>query len=317
MYENDAELKRLIHVAKLYYEENLTQSEVAARMKVSRPLVSKLLTRAREMGIVTITIKSPLESNDMMAEKLMSLYGLKGALVVPEAKNDYMTEELILTQAARLMAELMQKARCVGLGWGFLMEAFVKQLPEVFSGREGNERSIGDVFPLIGGATVPNSGYNPNEIVRRFAEKSGLEPHYLFAPAFPLTQEERNNFTGTGNFREFEQLWSLLDLAVLRISNYPTTPDHATATRFGKKLTQKKAVGAILSYFYDIEGGFIKGDNDFCISISLEKLRGASNVVGICSSNSSAESIIGALRTGTITHVILDESKALKVIANG
>ena len=112
-------------------------------------------------------------------------------------------------------------------------------------------------------------------------------------------------------------MWSLLDLAVLRISNYPTTPDHATATRFGKKLTQKKAVGAILSYFYDIEVSFIKGDNDFCISISLEKLKNASNVVGICSSNSSVESIIGALRTGIITHVILDEGKALKVIANG
>lgn len=50
MLENDAEIRRLIHVASLYYEKEMTQSEIAKEMNVSRPLVSKMLSRARGYG---------------------------------------------------------------------------------------------------------------------------------------------------------------------------------------------------------------------------------------------------------------------------
>ena len=55
------ERNELIAAAKLYYEENLTQAEVAARLGVSRPTVSKMLTRAREAGIVHIEVRTAEE----------------------------------------------------------------------------------------------------------------------------------------------------------------------------------------------------------------------------------------------------------------
>ena len=48
----------LVNVARLYYEQGLTQDQVAKRIGVSRPLVSKMLTRAREAGIVHIEIRT-------------------------------------------------------------------------------------------------------------------------------------------------------------------------------------------------------------------------------------------------------------------
>jgi len=314
MFCSEEEIERLIRVSRLYYDDGLTQNEIAKTMNVSRPLISKMLSRARDLGIVTITIKSPLQNNDLVASKLAAAYGLSGAFVVPEARADYMTEQLILNQVSSIVLEKLQEADLVGLGWGFLMDSFVKQLPEFKKSRRAGKKGL--VCPLIGGGAVPNRGYNPNEIVNLFCEKTGMEAKYLFAPAFPLTAADRDHFMGTQNYREIAELWSGLDLAVIRISNYPSTPDHATATRFGKKLTQKRAVGALLSYFFDENGLFISGDNDFCISIPLQDLKRASCVVGICSSNSSVASITGALRTGMFTHVVLDETKALKVIAS-
>lgn len=38
-------------------------------------------------------------------------------------------------------------------------------------------------------------------------------------------------------------------------------------------------------------------------------------MIGICSNNNTVPAILGALRTGLITHIVLDESKALKVVA--
>lgn len=312
MFCSDEEIEKLIHVSRMYYDDGLTQHEIAKAMNVSRPLISKMLSRARDLGIVTITIKSPLQNNELVAAKLAAAYGLSGAFVVPEARAEYMTEQLILNQVSAIVLEKLQESSLVGLGWGLLMDTFVNQFPESKKGLKPAGKRL--VCPLIGGGSVPNRGYNPNEIVSRFCEKTGMGASYLYAPAFPLSAEDRARFTQTENYREIAALWADLDLAVLRISNYPSTPDHATATRFGKKLMQKKAVGALLSYFFDGNGEFITGEKDFCISVPLQDLKRTPCVVGICSANSSVSSITGALRTGMFTHIVLDENKALKVI---
>jgi len=314
MFRNQEEVEKLINVARMYYDDGLTQNDIAKVLHVSRPLVSKMLAKARDLGIVTITIKSPLENNDIVADKLASLYGLKGAFVVPEARTDYLTEQLILAQVNTIVIEELQQAKNIGLGWGFLMEAFVKQFPEGKVRLKRGEKKT--VVPLIGGATVPNRGYNPNEIVRSFSEKLGIDAAYLFAPAFPLTAGDRESFISTQNYREIDGIWDKLDLAVLRITNYPCTPDQATATRFGDALMKKRAVGAVLSSFYNERGEFIEGENDYCISIGMEKLKQVDSVIGICSNYSSIPAIIGALRSGVFTHVVLDEEKALKAIAS-
>ena len=54
----DKELAGLVQAARLYYEDGLTQAQVAAKIGVSRPQVSKMLAHAREAGIVHIEIRS-------------------------------------------------------------------------------------------------------------------------------------------------------------------------------------------------------------------------------------------------------------------
>ena len=55
MIPADKRIERLTQVARMYYEQNMNQSEIAKAIGVSRPLVSVLLAEARECGIVTIT----------------------------------------------------------------------------------------------------------------------------------------------------------------------------------------------------------------------------------------------------------------------
>jgi len=50
----------LIVIANLYYIEGLSQEEVAAKMGLSRVAVTRMLRRAREEGLVQITVKKPL-----------------------------------------------------------------------------------------------------------------------------------------------------------------------------------------------------------------------------------------------------------------
>ena len=46
----------MVRVAELYYDEDKTQDEIGALLKLSRWKVGRLLTQARERGIVRIEI---------------------------------------------------------------------------------------------------------------------------------------------------------------------------------------------------------------------------------------------------------------------
>ena len=53
-------IERLVKIATMYYEENKNQSEIASALGISRPLVSRYLTEARDFGNVKIQIQSPI-----------------------------------------------------------------------------------------------------------------------------------------------------------------------------------------------------------------------------------------------------------------
>ena len=48
----DNMLDKIVLVATLYYKNKLSQQEIAKKLSISRPWVSKLLSRAEDLGIV-------------------------------------------------------------------------------------------------------------------------------------------------------------------------------------------------------------------------------------------------------------------------
>ena len=60
---NDSMLDKMTLIATLYYKDKLSQQEIAKKLHISRPWVSKLLSRAEELGIVKIEIESPISGN--------------------------------------------------------------------------------------------------------------------------------------------------------------------------------------------------------------------------------------------------------------
>jgi DNA-binding transcriptional regulator LsrR (DeoR family) len=53
-------LEFLAEIASLYYEESLSQSEIASRTGYSRSMVSRFLTEARQEGLVEIKVHHPI-----------------------------------------------------------------------------------------------------------------------------------------------------------------------------------------------------------------------------------------------------------------
>ena len=77
---DDLMYNKILLAANLYYKNHFSQQEIAKRLNVSRPWVSKLLAKALELGIVKITIDSPLSGDSDLEETLQQKYNLQRLL---------------------------------------------------------------------------------------------------------------------------------------------------------------------------------------------------------------------------------------------
>ena len=71
----------LARAARLYFVDGLSQKEVADKMQTTRSNVSRMLTAARERGVVQIRILDSAGRDHDLEEQLMDQFGLSEALV--------------------------------------------------------------------------------------------------------------------------------------------------------------------------------------------------------------------------------------------
>ena len=104
---------KTVLAAEMYYLYDMSQKEIADRLNVSRPWVSKLLKRARETGLVRIEINSPLVGSPEIEQRLREKYQIRNITVIrPLAENDYTNISLA---AASWLAAHIQKEDTIGV----------------------------------------------------------------------------------------------------------------------------------------------------------------------------------------------------------
>ena len=294
--------KRLAYAARRYYLEDQKQSDIAREMGISRPMVSRLLAEARELGVVEITVHDPGEESSGLLEQLCRTRSLRGGVLVEEGADSDETNQRLSQGAVALLGEM--GARRLGVGWGYLIGQLVTWLEE----NPQPESSITDICPLVGNANIPARNYQSNENVRLMAQQLGAAPHFLYLPALPESVEEKQLLCSTEVYRQICQRWEEMDTALVNIGDYPSSPDFASLVRYGDLLQRQRACGRMLVYYFNEMGTVIQSDQDFAIQIPLEALRRCPNIVGVCSANTSAKALRGALHTGFFTHLVAREA---------
>lgn len=299
-------LQRLVAVARMYYEEELTQAAIAARLGVSRPMVSKLLSEAKKCGVVKIEIADYAAAEQALARRMQEKFSLREALVVKNGPDEDSTNQAIALQALDWLAARLGAGAHLGVGWG----SMVGRLVDCAEARPEGLGWTGTVCPLLGGAAASYRSYHTNELVRALAAKSRLRPAYLYAPAVLETAAQRDFYARAEAFSEIAALWGQLDLALINLSNYPSSPDMATAARFGGRLQEAGAAGHFLSYYFNEAGAIIHSDTDYVLHIGLAQLKRTPVVLALCGASVKTRALVGALRTGLVTHLALDEAAA-------
>ena len=295
---SEEKLHRLAHVARRYYLEDWKQADIARELGVSRPLVSRMLQEARELGVVKIQVCAPEPDGEQLLERLKRSSSLAGGVLVEDGPDDQATNQALSRGAVELLGRL--GARRLGVGWGYLIGQLVTWLEE--HPQPGS--TVTDVCPLVGNASIPARNYQSNENVRLMAQQLGADPHFLYLPALPESLEEKQLLCSTEIYRQIRQAWAEMDTALVNIGDYPSSPDFASLVRYGSLLQEARTCGRLLVYYFNEEGRVIQSAQDFAIQIPLEDLRRCPNRIGVCSANTSPRALRGALNTGMFTHLV-------------
>ena len=285
--------KKLAYVARRYYLEDQRQSDIAQELGVSRPLISRMLSEARELGIVEITIHEPGARTARLLERLRLSSSIRGGVLVEDGKDNDATNQALSQGAVELLGQL--GARRLGVGWGYLIGQLVTWLEE----HPQPDSAVTDICPLVGNASIPARNYQSNENVRLMAQQLGATPHFLYLPALPESLEEKQVLCSTEVYRQTHQQWERLDTALVNIGDYPSSPDFASLVRYGGLLQQQRLI-----YYFNEGGTVIQSEQDFAIQIPLETLKRCPNIIGVCSANTSAKALGGALKSGLFTHIV-------------
>lgn len=291
-------------VAKLHYEANLSQVEIARKLDVSTATVSRLLQRARTLGIVKIEVLD-LALPDEITERLVENLGLKRAAIIDTPSSGVLSA-LSAPLGRLLLDEGLSKGSVIGIGWGRavreVVQANLPRIPEV------------NVVALNGGLQQAAAHFQTNEFVRRATEQFDGTAHLLHAP-YLSSAKLKNAFLDDPGIRDTVDLWDRLDCAIVGVGkpHLPTSTEPTVTT--SNEHAINGAVGDVLRHYFDLDGRLLPWNGEErMIAASVEQLRHTGLSIGVAATPDKAQSIIGAVRSGMINALVTDTMTAQAIL---
>ncbi len=304
MTERQDQLATLVEVAHLYYEENLSQQEIADRLNVSRSLIALYIKKAREQGIVQIQIRDPQNVFQSLALKLQERYHLKHVEVVSSAHlSSVLTRRALGNAAAQYLDRNLQDGDVLGLAWGRTILEVVNLLAP------SKPRRI-DVIPLLGESSYTGSYTQLNQIVLQAARAFNGIPYFLLVPMLVGSKELRDALLQDPSTSDVSTRWERITFACVGIGAVP--PAEGQIVYIGQEnlsdLIEREAVGDICARYFNDQGRFLDTEfNERLLGVSLDQLRRAKNVLAVAVGIEKSKAVRGALCSRLITHLFVDE----------
>jgi len=299
----------LYKIAKNYYEDGLTQSQIGKRFGLSRIKVSRLLQQARQTGVVQITITAPTDTRVDLERGLEAAYKLDEVVVAPvpaDFRQDVITA--VGQAAAAYLARCIEDGMVLDLSWGTtllaMVDAMVPQtLPSV------------RVVQMLGGLGKLEAEAAGGNLALRLASLLGARMRLLWSPSIVSSKLVRDALLQDANIAETLSLAARADVAVVGIGS--PTPN-SVVIQSGiltmdelSELRAQGAVGDIALRFLDADGKAVDHPiNGRTIGLELEQIQRIPRVIGVAGGQEKFNVIRGALRGRLINVLVTDEHMA-------
>lgn len=304
----------LAQVASLYFEDELTQEQISARLGYSRSSVSRMLSAARRQGIVEIYVRHPLERLPALEQRLQSRFCLEDVRVLHSQGLAY---NLVLQRLGALGARLLEQAiherSILGISWGTALYEVVNAL------RPLNYPGV-KVVQMIGSTTWRDHEVDGPGLARAFARQFDGQYYTLPAPWLVSDRSARDALLQDRRMREALDLAARADIALVGIGSID--PTLSSLVRAGylntdqvRELQALGAVGDVCGHHFDIQGNLMDISlAGYALGIAAETLGAIPLVIAVAGGAVKAPAILGALRSRLVRALVTDDTAAREVL---
>ena len=299
-------------VARRYFLDGASKSEIAQELGVSRFKVARLLDAARRDGIVRIEIGAPPEIDLELSGELAARHGLMDALVVRtiDGPEEFKREQLGRT-CAELLTQTLEADDVLGISWGRTLHSMVGHLSKLPGCT---------VVQIVGSVPTLELDVNSMELVRRVADCAAGPVYPLYVPLLVDSPEMAAALRSDPHVHKTIAMFDRLTKAVVGIGAWTASGSTVRAALpevIAAELDAAGAVADICSTVLDASGAEIRaaGLPGRFIAISPDQLRAVPDVTAIAGGAAKAPAILAALRSGLIHRLITDEEAARLLLA--
>lgn len=298
------EVEQITRAAWHYYNDGLTQNQIADMLGVSRIKVSRLLEKGRQTGLIELRINSSHAGCLTLQQELVSAFGLVDARVVPDA-SDLAVVPRIGRAAASFLIQKLEPNDLLAIGWGEATATALRYTAPVFP-----QKNIA-LVSLTGGvsAYVGTTGlYGPQN-----------NAHLIPTPLRVSSPELAEMLRREPYVRHVLDMAATARMALIGVGAVSST---ATLVRYGycsitelEFFTRRGAVGDILGYFYDADGEILDLDlHKHVVAVRPADLRKIPNLTAAAAGPSKVDAILGLLRGRLANILVTDQATAQELL---
>jgi DNA-binding transcriptional regulator LsrR (DeoR family) len=296
-------------VARRFYIDGESKSEIAASLGLSRFKVARLIDRALASGLVRIEIDSPGEIDLDLSVRVGAAHGLRHCVVLDAPETDHGTLRAALGRAAAdLLAELLEPGDVLGLSWARSLMAMRGALPPL---------PRCDVVQLTGSLSMP-CDESPIELVREVARRSHGEAFFFYAPMVLPDPATAAVLRTQPEIARAISAYPRVTKAVVGIGAW--APGLSTVADAVDE--DERAAVADAGVCGEISGVMFDGDGDAVTTTLAERLIGIDaatlhavpEVVAIGYDAAKADAIAAAVRGGFVTSLVTHRAMAAALL---
>ena len=300
-----------LRAAWMYFIEEMTQQDIAARLGVGRVTVVRLLSDARERHEIKFSIQSDLPECVSLERELEKRFHLTEAIVVPLNHPEADATKSIGASTGLYLANFVRPGMNIGVGWGRTLIESLRYIPET-------PQADMSVISLLGGITRVKR-FNPSEFAWRFSSLFQAECFLMPAPAIvdtPATRQALIESCGLGEGFEHAKTLDAVLISVGHLDPGGTAyRDGFVSDELRLSMIKHGAVGEMLFHYFDAQGQVINHPIHDCVmAIPMSTLCQVPERIMVAGGEEKAVAILGALRLLKPTVLITDEAAAAKVL---
>lgn len=304
--------EQLASIAHDFYLSKLNIAEISKKYNLSRYLITKALDDAEMQGIVKIKITQTSERNQILERKFQNLFGLKEVFILRGSKSKTNDSETVVNFAAKQIQTYLQTAKIAGVTWGSTMRGVINDF---------NEENFNKLYfiQLLGYAINSNRRQNP--LAQEVAEKLHARSFGLPTPLYGLNTKIIPALRNEPYFKVIENCYHNMDLLFTglgTLESFKTNKflDKNYGPELFKDIPEDQVAGMIMGRPYDINGKFFTSFEDHICGISMKDIMNTPIRFCVVRNRFKSDAVLGALRSGIITHLVITDEIAERVLQN-